>query len=143
MRFSEQFQAIFFFFFKEKTHKNLQNAKQTTFTLLEVFASIKNVAFIVYCLLDFVSLVDFCLWHVFVHLKFFLKKNNKLAWNCPDNLIILYYYFDNLIILYYCRGGSLRVYVSLYVFKGVFSYLFVFSLFTSLYHIFLNYLLDL
>ena len=62
MRFSEQFQAIFFFFFfKEKKHKNHQNAKKTTFTLLEVFASIKNVAFIVYCLLDFVSLVDFCL----------------------------------------------------------------------------------
>ena len=45
----------------------------------------------------------------------FIKKN-KQAWNCLDNLILLYCYcFDNLIILYYWWGQSLlRVYVILY-----------------------------
>ena len=36
-------------------------------------------------------LVSFGLICVFVSSKYFRKKNNKLAWNCPDNVKILYY----------------------------------------------------
>ena len=51
----------------------------------------KMLPTLVFCLYNFVLLVSFCFWHVFVHAKSFHKKN-KLAWNCPDNLI--YYTTD-------------------------------------------------
>ena len=49
MRLSRQFQGSLIFFYNEKvlSIKKDQNAKQTTCTLLEVLACIKNVAFVV------------------------------------------------------------------------------------------------
>ena len=47
----------------------------------------KIVAFVVFCLLVFVLLVDFGLICVFVRLKSFRKKKNKQTRNCPNNLI--------------------------------------------------------
>ena len=71
--------------------KKYQNAKQTTFPLLQVLARIKNGAFAVYCLLNFVLLVDFYSRDLFYVQNLFVKKYiNKQAWNCPDSLILLY-----------------------------------------------------
>ena len=53
----------------------------------------KIVAFVVFCLLNFVFLVGFCLRRVFVRAKSFRKK--KLSLNCPDNLI--YYTTETLL----------------------------------------------
>ena len=77
MRLSRQYQACLFFFFFTKrfcAHKKHQNAKQTTFTLLEDFARIKNVAFVVFYSLVFVLLVNFCLSVFFYAQDFFVKK---------------------------------------------------------------------
>ena len=60
------------------THKKHENAKQTTFTLLEVFVCKKLLPLVVFCLLILVLLVDFCLICVFVRSKSFRKKINRL-----------------------------------------------------------------
>ena len=66
--------------------------KITNFPPLRSFCARKNVAFVVFCSLVFVLLVGFGLICVFVRSKSFRKKNNKPAWNCPNNLI--YYNTD-------------------------------------------------
>ena len=71
---------VFFFFFYEKilnVKKTRQNAKQTIYSLLEVFARAKNCC--LSCLVSayFVLIVCFGLIWVFVHLKCFGKKKKK------------------------------------------------------------------
>ena len=80
MRLSGQISSLFFFFFYEKilnVKKNRQNAKQTIYSLLEVFARAKNCC--LSCLVSayFVLIVCFGLIWVFVHLKCFGKKKKK------------------------------------------------------------------
>ena len=79
MRLLRQFQDRLSFFFMKmfETHKKHQNAKQVTFTFLEVCARKKNIAFVV-----FVSLFLFC-WlmfacECFVCVKSFCKKKKNL-----------------------------------------------------------------
>ena len=78
MRLSRQFNV--FFYENILSVKKHQNAKQTTFTLLEVFVCEKIVASVVGCSLIVVLLVDFCLWSVFLHSQSFRKKL-KLSWS--------------------------------------------------------------
>ena len=57
---------LFFFFTKRfRVHKKHQNAKQATFTFLELCARKKPLLF-VFCSLIFVLLVTVCLW-MFLH----------------------------------------------------------------------------
>ena len=76
MRLSRQFQANLFFFFTKRfwTRKKHQNKKQTIFTFLKVFVRKKLLPFVIFCLLIFVFLVDFCLICIFVHSKSFHKN---------------------------------------------------------------------
>ena len=65
---------IFFFFYEKIVSVNkASNAKQTMFTLLEVFVPRKIIVSIVFCLFNFVLFVYFCF--AFVRLKFCCKKN--------------------------------------------------------------------
>ena len=77
MRLPEQFQ------FKKKKNilltKNMPQAKTNYFHPLRHFCMQKIVAFVVFCSLNFVLLVGFCLWHVFCVRKIFLKKFLKLS----------------------------------------------------------------
>ena len=70
-----------FFYEKILSAKKAPKRKQTIFTLLEVLVRAKNCC--LYCLLfaSFVLLVGFCLWRVFVRLKFFRKRKkiNRLV----------------------------------------------------------------
>ena len=47
MRLLGQFQPVYFFYEKVLSVKKRQNVKQTTLIILEVFARLKNVAFVV------------------------------------------------------------------------------------------------
>ena len=80
-----QFQAsLFFFYEKSLSVKKHQNAKQTTLTLLEVFVCAKTYS-LCYFLFVFFLLVGFGLIYVFVRSKSI--PQNKMAWNCLNNLI--------------------------------------------------------
>ena len=110
----------FFIFFYEKKFsvKKHQNAKQTIFTLLEVFGPAKTC-----CLCCFLS-HWFWLVTFFVRLEPFCKKN-KQVWNCPDNLIhittdvcpdhLTYREF----ICSTCVFLSVRIYFHLYIFVWI------------------------
>ena len=91
MKLSRQFRACLFVYFlflrKSFQRKKAPNAKETTFTLLEVFASTKNCCLcclILFCWLIFACDVLLCAQKLFV-------KKNKQARNCLDNIIIPYY----------------------------------------------------
>ena len=91
MRLSGQFQTSFFFFYETiLSVKKHRNAKQTTFTFVEVFVRTKT-----YCLCCFLfACFSFVSWFWFdLHLvcvqDFFVRKKTDL--NCLDNPIILYY----------------------------------------------------
>ena len=87
-----QFIYLFIFFFAERFRagKKYQNAKQATFTLLEVCAREKLLP-----LLFNVCLILFC-WLMFLCARNLSLK--KQAWNCPDSFILLYYFY---VMLYY------------------------------------------
>ena len=119
MRLSGQFQTWLFFFTKKKISvKKYQNAKQTIFTLLEVFGRAKTC-----CLCCFLS-HWFWLVTFFVCLEPFCKKN-KQVWNCPDNLIHITtdVCFDHLtyreFICSTCVFLSVRIYFHLYIFAWI------------------------
>ena len=79
---------IFFFYEKILNAQKAPKHKRNDFYPLRSFCGEKIVvAFLVFCSLIFVLLVDFCLICVFVRLTSFLKTKNKQAWNCPNNLI--------------------------------------------------------
>ena len=70
-----QFQASSIFLYEKRlTVKKHQNAKQTTFTILEVLCTQKVVVFITFYSLIFILLVGLGLIYVFVRSKFLRKK---------------------------------------------------------------------
>ena len=90
MRLSRQFQVYFFFFTKKfRKHRKHQNVRQMTFTLLEVCACKKLLPLLFsICLILFWWLIFAC--ECFCACEIFSSKY-KQAWNCLDNLILLYY----------------------------------------------------
>ena len=78
MRLSGQFQACFFFYENILRVKKAPKRKINSVSPLRSFSARKIVAFVVFCLLNFFLLVGFGLSFVFVRLKFFRKKINKL-----------------------------------------------------------------
>ena len=88
MRLSRQFQACLFFFTKRfPVHKKHQKAKQTTFK----FSHAENCCHSCSVFGYFCFVVSFLLVTCFSAWKSFCKKNEQ-AWNCLDNLILLYYW---------------------------------------------------
>ena len=110
MRLSRQFQACFFFFFirKDIASQKSPKRKASSFTILEVCARKKLLP-----LLFSVSLFLFC-WFIFACDVFlyaqnlFVKKKNKQAWNCLDNLSLLYYSHKSGICFYTGTWSSFR-----------------------------------
>ena len=88
----------FFFFFLRKNFtstKTLTNAKQATFTPLEVCAHKKPLPLLFFSSLIFVLLVNVCLWVFLCARNLFIKtKINKQVWNFLRNLNYLYYFLD-------------------------------------------------
>ena len=78
LRLLGQFQACLFFLRKGFERKKAPKPKANDFHSLRSFcASRKIVASVVFCLLNFILLVGFCLWRVFVRAKCFRKKKQK------------------------------------------------------------------
>ena len=74
-------------FFTKRFHE-YKNKNQTNHFLRSFY--VQNIAAFVFCLLNFIFFVGFHSICVFVRAKSFCEKN-KLVWDCPDNLILLYY----------------------------------------------------
>ena len=93
--YQDNFEPVYYYFFFYKKTSRAQKApkrKTSNFHTLKSSRVQKIVAFVVLCLVNFALLVDFFL-KVFLCLRnlFVKKKLNKQAWNCLDNLILLYY----------------------------------------------------
>ena len=75
MRLSRQFQACLFFLQNDFpcTKSTKRQNKQLSSFLMQ-----KIVAILVQCLLIFVLLFHFCLWHAFLHGNLFVNKMNRL-----------------------------------------------------------------
>ena len=87
MRLSSQFQACLFYFFWRKDF-----ACTKTRHTLEVYAHVKNCC-LYYLVLAYFSFVSwFSLVTCFCAREIFSSKKGKQAWNCLDNLILLYYW---------------------------------------------------
>ena len=108
--------SILFFLEKVSSIKKASKRKINDFHPLKRSCAHKKLP-----LLFSVWLIFAC---VFFTLKIFSqKKINKQTWNCPDNLIILYYYPEHLYLFLLIATPS--------------------NVLTCLYDVFLNYLLDL
>ena len=68
-----------FIFALRKNSPNAPKLKTNDFHPLKSFCARKIVAFVVFCLLNFVLLVGFDLWCVFYAQKFFVKEINCLG----------------------------------------------------------------
>ena len=82
--------SVLFFYEKILSIKKHESAKQTIFTLLEVFVHVKNCCLC--CLVfDYFFFVSwFCLWHVFVRLKSFRKKKKIIIINRFESALITF-----------------------------------------------------
>ena len=87
-----QFQACLFFYKKNLRAQKAAKRKTSDFHPYRKLCTRKIVP-LVKCLLNFVLLVNVCLWVFLYALNLFIKNNNnnKQTWNYPDNLISLYY----------------------------------------------------
>ena len=75
MRLLGQFRVCLFFFMKRFRAEESTKTQNKRFPHISAFFRV--VAFVVFCSLIFVLLVDFCLIYVFVRLNFFRKKKKK------------------------------------------------------------------
>ena len=84
MRLSRQFKVCLFIFFYEKVLnvKKARKCKTNNFDLLRSFAHIKNIAFVVFCLLGFGY------WLIFACECFFYAQNLFLKKNCLKIVLI-------------------------------------------------------
>ena len=89
--YQDNFKSVYLFFYKKilraqkhsqakmnqqnKIKQNTKQLRQQFFTCAKTSKRVKNVCFALWCFL--------CARNLFV--------KNKQVWNCPDNLIILYY----------------------------------------------------
>ena len=94
--YQDNFKPVFFsgFFVTKRfrAHKKHQNAKQTTFTLLEVVVRAKNCCFSCLVFAFFLICWLVLVWFSFLYAQNIFMKKNKQAWNCLDNLILVYYW---------------------------------------------------
>ena len=82
--------SVLFFYEKILSIKKHESAKQTIFTLLEVFVHVKNCCLCCLVFDYFFLLVGFCLWHVFVRLKSFRKKKKIIIINRFESALITF-----------------------------------------------------
>ena len=76
MRLLGQFRVCLFFFMKRFRAEESTKTQNKRFPHISAFFRV--VAFVVFCSLIFVLLVDFCLIYVFVRLNFFRKKKTYI-----------------------------------------------------------------
>ena len=84
-----------FFCGKISCGQKIPKRKTSDFHPLRSVCARKIITFVVLCLLNFVLLVNVCLWVFLCARNLSLKKQ---AWNCPDSFILLYYFY---VMLYY------------------------------------------
>ena len=112
MRLSGQFPAcLFIFWYKKISHsQKALKSKTSNFHSYRSLCAQKIVAFVVYCCLILFWWLMFACEYFYAR-QIFSKK--KQAWNCPDNLILVqYFYFE------------LWAHTSLTTLFGSFSYFF-------------------
>ena len=85
-----QFQACLFFYKKNLRAQKAAKRKTSDFHPYRKLCTRKIVP-LVKCLLNFVLLVNVCLWVFLCAQNLFIKKI-KQAWNCLNNLILLYFW---------------------------------------------------
>ena len=99
MRLSGQFQACLFIFLRVWAKKNAHKQKSTNKTKLSEHLTTKATFFLQAKTSKRMKVVRFAFW-CFFYAQNLLVKKNKQAWNCPDNLSILYYYPEHLYIFF-------------------------------------------
>ena len=83
--YKDNFKPIFFFFFEEKISRAQKHVAPRSLCAREkLLPSLFSVSLFLFCYLIFASDVFLCARN------FFIKKN-KQAWNCLDNVNLLYY----------------------------------------------------
>ena len=87
-----QFQACLFFYKKNLRAQKAAKHKTSDFHPYRKLCTRKIVPLVVKCLLNFVLLVNVCLWVFLCVWNIFVRQKNKQVWNCLDNLILLYYW---------------------------------------------------
>ena len=115
--YQDNLKPLYFFLRKDLTRT--KSIKRKTNNFYPLICARKIVAFVVKCFLNFVLLINVCLWMFLCERNIFIKEkdnnNNKPAWNFLDNLMLLYYW-----------GVHLSIHLSsllLYAFVFIYNYL--------------------
>ena len=111
MRLLGQFRVCLFFFMKRFRAEESTKTQNKRFPHISAFFRV--VAFVVFCSLIFVLLVDFCLIYVFVRLNFFRKKKKKKKESKFPQKYHIYYYWSIPFLI--THGESICMYLFLFV----------------------------
>ena len=87
------FKSVYFLLRKGFEHKKTPKRKTDNFQPLRTFCLHEKCCLCCLVFAQFCFVSWFLLASVFLRSKLFRKKNNKQAWNCLDNLVLLYYSF--------------------------------------------------